>query len=41
MQAEDKARVVEHRLKDAAEKNRESLKASKQGAGAYQQQEGY
>ena len=40
-QAKDKARALENRLKDAAEKNRESLKASKQGAGADQQQEGY
>lgn len=41
VQAKDKARAVEGKLKEAAEKNREALKALEQGAGADQQQGGY
>jgi len=39
-QAKDKARAVEDKLREGAEKNREALKASEQDAGA-EQQKGY
>ena len=38
VQAKDKARAVEDKLQQGAEKNRDALKASEQGAGAEQQQ---
>ncbi|MBI5782599.1 MAG: hypothetical protein HZA69_02530 [Gammaproteobacteria bacterium] len=41
VQARDKARAVEDKLKQGEEKNREALKASEQDAGAEQQQKGY
>ncbi len=40
VQAKDKARAVEDKLQEGAEKNREVLKASEQGAGT-EQQKGY
>ena len=40
VQAKDKARAVEDKLKEGAEKNREALKASEQDTGA-EQQKGY
>ena len=40
VQAKDKARAVEDKLKQGEEKNREALKASEQDAGA-EQQKGY
>lgn len=40
VQAKDKARAVEDKLKESAEKNREALKASELDAGA-EQQKGY
>ncbi len=40
VQAKDKARAVEDRLKEGAEKTREALKASEQDTGA-EQQKGY
>jgi hypothetical protein len=40
VQAKDKARAVEDRLREGAEKNREALKASEQDDGA-EQQKGY
>ena len=40
VQAKDKARAVEDKLKQGEEKNREALKASEQGAEA-EQQKGY
>jgi hypothetical protein len=40
VQAKDKARAVEDKLKEGAEKNREALKASGQDDGA-EQQKGY
>ena len=36
VQVKDKARAVEDKLKEGAEKNREALKASEQDAGAEQ-----
>ena len=41
VQAKDKARAVEDKLKEGAEKNRETLKASEQDAGADQKSQGY
>lgn len=41
VQAKDKARAVEDKLKEGAEKNREALKASEQDAGAEQKSQGY
>jgi hypothetical protein len=40
VQAKDKARAVEDKLREGAEKNREALKASEQDDGA-EQQKGY
>lgn len=40
VQMKDKARAVEDKLREGAEKNREALKASEQDAGA-EQQKGY
>ena len=40
VQMKEKARAVEDKLKEGAEKNREALKASEQDAGA-EQQKGY
>ena len=40
VQAKDKARAVEDKLKEGAEKTREAIKASEQDAGA-EQQKGY
>ena len=40
VQAKDKARAVEDKLKQGEEKNREALKASEQDAGT-EQQKGY
>jgi ABC-type uncharacterized transport system auxiliary subunit len=40
VQAKDKARAVEDKLREGAEKNREALKASEQDAGE-SQQKGY
>jgi hypothetical protein len=40
VQAKDKARAVEDKLREGAEKNREALRASEQEAGD-QQQKGY
>lgn len=40
VQAKDKARAVEDKLKEGAEKNREALKASEQDVGE-SQQKGY
>ncbi len=40
VQAKDKARAVEDKLKEGAEKTREAVKASEQDAGA-EQQKGY
>ena len=41
VQAKDKARAVEDKLKQGAEKNREALKASEQDAGVDQKPQGY
>ncbi len=41
LQAKDKARAVEDKLKRGEEKNREALKASEQDAGADRPQKGY
>ena len=41
VQAKDKARAVEDQLREGAEKNREALKASEQGASEDQRIEGY
>ncbi|MDH3513339.1 MAG: hypothetical protein OEM83_00520 [Gammaproteobacteria bacterium] len=41
VEAKDKARAVEDRLREGAEKNRETLKASEQGGAADQRIEGY
>lgn len=41
VQAKDKARAVEDKLKEGAEKNREALKASEQDGGAEQKSQGY
>ncbi len=41
LQAKDKARAVEDKLKEGAEKNREALKTSEQGGSADQRIEGY
>lgn len=41
VQAKDKARAVEDRLKEGAEKNREALKASEQSGSEDQRTEGY
>ena len=40
VEAKDKARAVEDKLREGAEKNREALRASEQDAGA-EQQKGY
>ena len=41
VQAKEKARAVEDRLKEGAEKNREALKNSEQDGGADQKNQGY
>lgn len=41
MQMKEKARAVEDRLRQGAEKNREALNASEQGAATDQQQKDY
>lgn len=41
VQAKDKARAVEDKLKEGAEKNREALKKSEQGSSSDQRIEGY
>lgn len=41
VQAKDKARAVEEKLKDGAEKNREALKPPEQGYAPDQKTEGY
>ncbi|OGI52125.1 MAG: hypothetical protein A3A87_07260 [Candidatus Muproteobacteria bacterium RIFCSPLOWO2_01_FULL_60_18] len=41
VQAKDKARAVEDKLKQGVEKNREALKASEQDAEAGQKPQGY
>jgi cytochrome c-type biogenesis protein CcmH/NrfF len=41
VQMKDKARAVEDQLREGAEKNREALKASEQGASEDQRIEGY
>jgi len=41
LQAKDKARAVEDKLKEGAEKNREAVKTSEQGGGTDRRIEGY
>ena len=41
VQAKDKARAVEEKLKEGAEKNREAIKSSEQGYVPDQKTEGY
>ena len=41
VQAKDKARAVEDKLKEGAEKNREALKKSEQGGSTDHRIEGY
>ena len=41
VQAKDKARAVEDKLKEGAEKNREAIKSSEQGYTPDQKTEGY